>query len=56
MTKVFVNWLLGRDGQEILTRGMGVGARRLDIDTKWLKEFGIIASKMFLDDGTVFTN
>jgi iron(III) transport system substrate-binding protein len=44
-TKVFVNWLLGRDGQEIFTRGMGVGSRRLDIDTKWLKEFGIIASK-----------
>jgi len=44
-TKVFVNWLLGRDGQEIFSRGMGVGSRRLDIDTKWLKEFGIIASK-----------
>jgi iron(III) transport system substrate-binding protein len=44
-TKVFVNWLLSRDGQEIFTRGMGVGTRRLDIDTKWLKEFGIIASK-----------
>ena len=44
-TKVFVNWLLGRDGQEVFSRGMGVGTRRLDIDTKWLKEFGIIASK-----------
>jgi iron(III) transport system substrate-binding protein len=44
-TKVFVNWLLSRDGQEIFTRGMGVGTRRLDIDTKWLKEFGIIAAK-----------
>ena len=37
-TKVFVNWLLSRDGQEDFTRGMGVGTRRLDIDTKWLKE------------------
>jgi iron(III) transport system substrate-binding protein len=43
--KVFINWLLGRDGQEIFGRGMGVGTRRLDIDTKWLKEFGVIASK-----------
>jgi hypothetical protein len=24
---------------------MGVGSRRLDVDTKWLKEFGVIASK-----------
>jgi iron(III) transport system substrate-binding protein len=44
-TKVFVNWLLGRDGQEIFSRGMGVGTRRLDIDTKWLKDFGVIAAK-----------
>ena len=44
-TRVFVNWLLGRDGQEIFSRGMGVGTRRLDIDTKWLAEFGVIASK-----------
>ncbi len=44
-TKVFVNWLLGRDGQEIFSRGMGVGTRRLDVDTKWLKEFGVIAGK-----------
>ncbi|HEY7317051.1 MAG TPA: extracellular solute-binding protein [Candidatus Binatia bacterium] len=44
-TRVFVNWLLSRDGQEVFTRGMGVGTRRLDVDTKWLKEFGIIAAK-----------
>jgi iron(III) transport system substrate-binding protein len=44
-TKVFVNWLLSRDGQEIFSRGMGVGSRRLDIDTKWLTEFGVIAAK-----------
>jgi ABC-type glycerol-3-phosphate transport system substrate-binding protein len=43
--KVFANWLLGRDGQEIFSRSMGVGSRRLDVDTKWLKEFGVIASK-----------
>ncbi len=44
-TKVFVNWLLGRDGQEIFGRSMGVGSRRLDVNTKWLREFGVIASK-----------
>jgi iron(III) transport system substrate-binding protein len=43
--KVFANWLLGRDGQVIFSRSMGVGSRRLDVDTKWLKEFGVIASK-----------
>jgi ABC-type Fe3+ transport system substrate-binding protein len=43
--KVFANWLLGRDGQEIFGRSMGVASRRLDVDTKWLKEFGVIASK-----------
>ncbi len=29
-TKVFVNWLLSHDGQELFSRGMGVGCRRLD--------------------------
>jgi ABC-type Fe3+ transport system substrate-binding protein len=48
--KVFVNWLLGRDGQEIFGRAMGVGSRRLDVETKWLKEFGVIAAK----DGLTF--
>jgi iron(III) transport system substrate-binding protein len=44
-TKVFVNWLLSRDGQELFSRAMGVGTRRLDVDTKWLKDFGVIAAK-----------
>jgi ABC-type Fe3+ transport system substrate-binding protein len=47
-TKVFVNWLLSRDGQEVFARGMGVGSRRLEIDTKWLREYGVIAAKDFL--------
>jgi ABC-type Fe3+ transport system substrate-binding protein len=47
-TRVFVNWLLSRDGQEVFTRGMGVGTRRLDVDTHWLKEFGVIDAKDFL--------
>jgi iron(III) transport system substrate-binding protein len=47
-TKVFINWLLGHDGQEVFARGMGVGTRRLDVETKWLKEFGVISGKDFL--------
>jgi iron(III) transport system substrate-binding protein len=47
-TRVFVNWLLSRDGQETFARGMGVGSRRLEIDTKWLKDYGVIAAKDFL--------
>ncbi len=43
--KVFANWLLGSDGQEIFGRSMSAGSRRLDVDTKWLKPFGVIASK-----------
>jgi ABC-type Fe3+ transport system substrate-binding protein len=44
-TKVFVNWILGKEGQEIFSRTMGQGTRRLDVDTQWLKEFGVIAAK-----------
>ena len=43
--KVFVNWLLGKEGQEIFTRTMGEATRRLDVDTKWMKEFGVLAAK-----------
>jgi len=46
--KVFINWLLSRDGQEVFTRGMGVGSRRFDVDTRWLKEYGVVAAKDFL--------
>jgi iron(III) transport system substrate-binding protein len=44
-SKVFVNWLLGKDGQEIFGRAMGVGSRRFDVETKWLKDFGVLAAK-----------
>jgi ABC-type Fe3+ transport system substrate-binding protein len=44
-TAVFINWLLNRDGQEIFSRAMGVGTRRLDVNTLWLKKFGVIAAK-----------
>ncbi|HEY6364011.1 MAG TPA: extracellular solute-binding protein [Candidatus Binatia bacterium] len=43
--KVFVNWLLGREGQEIVSRALGQATRRLDVDTRFLKESGTIAAK-----------
>ena len=46
--KVFVNWLLGKEGQEVYGKAMGQATRRLDVDTKWLVEFGTRASKDFL--------
>lgn len=51
-TKVFVNWLLGREGQEIVTKALGQATRRLDVDTRFLKESGTIAAKdvMSVDD------
>jgi iron(III) transport system substrate-binding protein len=44
-TKVFVNWLLGKEGQELYGRAMVQGTRRLDVDTQWLKESGSEACK-----------
>ena len=44
-TKVFVNWLLSRDGQEVFSRGLAQATRRNDVDTRWLRETGTIAAK-----------
>jgi len=44
-TKVFVNWLLGSEAQEIFSKTMGAPTRRLDVETKWAKEFGFIPAK-----------
>jgi len=51
-TKVFVNWLLGKDGQELYGKAMTQGTRRLDVSTAWLKELGSEACKdvMTVDD------
>jgi ABC-type Fe3+ transport system substrate-binding protein len=43
--KVFVNWLLTKEGQEITTKAMGQATRRLDVDTKWLNDVGVIPAK-----------
>ena len=47
-TKVFINWLLGKEGQEIYGKAMGQATRRFDVDTKWMAEHGVRASKDFL--------
>lgn len=44
-TKVFVNWLLGREGQQIVSTALGQATRRLDVDTRWLREAGVIPAK-----------
>jgi iron(III) transport system substrate-binding protein len=43
--KIFINWFLSREGQDVYSRALGQGTRRLDVDTKWLREIGIIAAK-----------
>ena len=44
-TRVFVNWILSREGQEVYSKVLGQGTRRLDVDTKWLQEIGVVAAK-----------
>ena len=44
-TKVFVNWLLSKEGQEVWTKSLSQPTRRLDVDTKWTANFGSIAAK-----------
>jgi len=47
-TKVFVNWLLSKEGQELWAKTHGQPSRRLDVDTSWLTEIGEQAAKDFL--------
>lgn len=46
--KVYVNWLLSHEGQEVFTKAMGQPTRRLDVDTAWTRDFGHIAAKEVL--------
>lgn len=43
--KVYLNWLLGKEGQELFGRAMTQGSRRFDVDTKWLTRYGTPAAK-----------
>jgi len=44
-TRLFLNWFMGREGQEVYTRAMHQPTRRLDVDSKWLREFGVLPAK-----------
>jgi ABC-type Fe3+ transport system substrate-binding protein len=43
--KVFVNWFFSKEGQQLYDKAFGNATRRLDVDTAWLKEFGVEAAK-----------
>jgi iron(III) transport system substrate-binding protein len=43
--KVFVNWLLSKEGQELYVKVMHQATRRSDVDTKWLQQHGVRAAK-----------
>jgi len=43
--KIFANWFLSKEGQQIYGKALVQGTRRLDVETRWLKEKGVIAAK-----------
>lgn len=43
--KVFLNWFLSREGQELFSRTMAQATRRVDVDTKWMVKVGARAAK-----------
>ena len=43
--KLFLNWLLSQEGQEVFSKRLGQGTRRLDVETKWLEDVGVHAAK-----------
>jgi len=43
--KLFVNWLLSKEGQELYVKYMHQSSCRLDVDSKWLREDGVRAAK-----------
>lgn len=47
-TKIFINWLLGKEGQDLYGQAMGQATRRLDVDTRWLTQVGVKAAKDFM--------
>ena len=47
-SKVFVNWLLSKDGQSAMTKALGQPTRRFDVDTQWTKEVGHPSAKEVL--------
>jgi len=44
-TKVYVNWLLSKEGQQLYSKAFGQATRRLDVDTSSMPEIGVRAAK-----------
>ncbi len=44
-TKVFVNYLLSKEGQDMYSRAHVQATRRLDVDTTWMPSFGVRPAK-----------
>jgi ABC-type Fe3+ transport system substrate-binding protein len=43
--KVFVTWFLGKEGQEFYAKVIKQATRRLDVDTRWIRDIGVDAAK-----------
>jgi ABC-type Fe3+ transport system substrate-binding protein len=43
--RVYINWLLSKEGQDLYGKALTQGSRRLDVDTKWLAKFNTPAAK-----------
>ena len=43
--KIYVNWLLSKEGQDLYSHALTQGTRRFDVDTKWLAKFDSEAAK-----------
>jgi iron(III) transport system substrate-binding protein len=43
--KLFLNWLLSKEGQDFYGKVMKSSTRRLDVDTRWLADYGTQAAK-----------
>ena len=46
--RIFVNWLLSKEGQDLYSRTLLHGTRRLDVETKWMAREGVEAAKDYL--------
>ncbi|MBM2802406.1 MAG: ABC-type Fe3+ transport system periplasmic component [Deltaproteobacteria bacterium] len=44
-TKVYINWLLSKEGQQLYSKVFGQATRRLDVETSWMAEIGVRAAK-----------
>lgn len=43
--RLFINWLLSKERQELFVKSMHQATRRFDVNTQWLQEHGVRAAK-----------